>query len=32
VKIFKQILAGKQWASFGYIASEADVKLLGLAR
>jgi tetratricopeptide (TPR) repeat protein len=28
VKIFKQILAGKQWASFGYIAAEAELKRL----
>ena len=27
-KIFKQVLAGKQWASFGFIAAEADLKRL----
>ena len=30
VKIYRQILAGKQWASFAYIAAEADLKRLGL--
>jgi len=27
VKLLKQITAGNQWASFGYIAAEADLKL-----
>ena len=26
IKFFKQIVAGDQWASFGYIAAEADLK------
>lgn len=26
IKLFKQIVAGDQWASFGYIAAEADLK------
>ena len=28
-KIFRAIVAGKQWSSFGYIAAEADLKRLG---
>jgi tetratricopeptide (TPR) repeat protein len=30
VKIYRQILTGKQWASFAYIAAEADIQRLGL--
>jgi len=26
MKIFRQIVAGDQWASFGYIAAEAELK------
>lgn len=29
VKIFRQMVSGDQWTSFGYIAAEADLKRLG---
>lgn len=32
VKAFRQVLATGQWATFGYIAAEADLKRLGEAR
>jgi tetratricopeptide (TPR) repeat protein len=30
VRAFRQVLAGGQWAAFGYLAAEADLKRLGL--
>ena len=30
--IFKRMLAGNQWTSFGYIAAEADIKRIDPAR
>jgi hypothetical protein len=31
VRIFRQIVAGNQWASFGYIAAEAELKRLNVS-
>jgi hypothetical protein len=31
VKVFRKILEGKQWASFGYISAEAELKRMGEA-
>lgn len=30
IKIFREMLAGDQWTSFGYIAAEADLKRFGI--